>query len=265
LYNIMQRIITLFLFIGFLTLTACLPLETLPPTETPTPTETTLPTSTIIWFPPSATSTLLAFPTYTGTPEMLPGIGSVILSDDFSDEIYWDIASSDQGSAGIGRNRLSIAAQPDVTLASFRRDVNLGDFYAEITAHPSLCRGEDTYGLIIRAQGNSFYRFSLSCNSMIQAERFKSNVRLVLQQPVLSGDAPRGAPGEVRIGLWANGGEMRLFLNGRFQFSVTDIAFPSGAIGLFARGAGDTPVSVTFSDLVVYDVNYITPTKTPAP
>ena len=196
---------------------------------------------------------------------MLPGIGSTILSDDFSNDIYWDIASSDQGSAGINRNRLAISAQPDIYLASFRRDVTLGDFYLEVTAHPSLCRGEDTYGVIIRAQGNSFYRFSLSCNSMIQAERIKSNVRLVLQQPVLSGDAPRGAPGEVRIGVWAVDGEMRLFLNGRFQFSVTDIAFSSGAIGLFARGTGDAPVSVTFSDLIVYDVSYIPPTRTPSP
>jgi len=196
---------------------------------------------------------------------MSPGIGSTIFSDDFSNDIYWDIASSDQGSAGIGRNLLAISAQPEVYMASFRRDIILGDFYEEVTAHPSLCSGEDTYGIIIRAQGNSFYRFGLSCNSMIQAERIKSNVRLVLQQPVLSGDAPRGAPGEVRIGIWAVGGEMRLFLNGRFQFSVKDVAFPSGAIGLFARGAGDAPVSVTFSDLIVYDVNYIPPTRTPSP
>ena len=196
---------------------------------------------------------------------MSPGIGSTILSDDFSNGFNWDIASSDQGSAGIDRNRLAISAQPEIYMTSFRRDVTLGDFYLEVTAHPSLCRGEDVYGVIIRAQGNSFYRFSLSCNSMIQAERIKSSVRLVLQQPVLSGDAPRGAPGEVRIGVWAVGSEMRLFLNDRFQFSVTDITFPSGAIGLFARGAGDAPVSVTFSDLIVYDVSYIPPTRTPSP
>jgi hypothetical protein len=261
----MQRIITTFLFIGFLLLTACLPLEPIPPTETPQPTETTLPISTVIWFPASATPALLAFPTYTGTPEMSPGIGSILFSDDFSDDSIWDTAASDQGSAAISRNRLSLAAQPGVYLVSMNRDATLGDFYAEITARPSLCRGEDSYGIIIRAQGNSFYRFSLSCNSMIQAERFKSNLRLVLQQPVLSGDAPPGAPGEVRIGIWAVGAEMRLFLNGRFQFSITDVNFPSGAFGLFARGAGDTPLSVTFSDLIVYDVDYVPPTRTPVP
>ncbi|MBK9925757.1 MAG: hypothetical protein IPP66_10735 [Anaerolineales bacterium] len=261
----MQRIFVIFLFVGFLTLTACLPSQTILPTETPQPSETALPTSTVIWFPPSATSTLLAFPTYTGTPEMSPGIGAEILSDDFSDDSNWDTATSDQGSANISRNRLSLFAQPGITLTSMNRIALLTDFYAEITVNLSLCRGEDSYGLIVRSQGNSFYRFSLACNSMIQAERIKSNVRLGLQQPVPSGDAPAGAPGEVHIGLWAVGGEMRLFLNGRFQFSVTDIAFSSGGFGVFARGGGDTPVSVIFSDFVVYDVSYTVPTKTPMP
>ena len=261
----MQRKIISFLFIGLLTLTACLPLESIPATETPIPTETTLPTPTIVWFPPSATPTLLAFPTNTTMPEMNPGIGAKILTDNFSDDSVWDTAVSDQASAAISRNRLSLAVQPGVYLQSLRRDVTLGDFYAEITARPSLCRGDDNYGLIVRAIGTYFYRFVLDCNRMIYVERINSGVKLILFDPVPSGDAPAGAPGEVKIGLWAVGKEMRLFLNDRFQFSVIDKSFPSGALGLFARSAGDTPMSVTFSDLTVYDVEYVAPTRTPSP
>jgi hypothetical protein len=246
-------------------LSACLPSESILPTETPPFSDTPPPSPTIVWFPPSATPTLLAFPTHTVTPEMNPGIGSIILNDDFSNDLVWDIASSDQGSAAIGRNRLSLAAQPGIYLSSFRRDVILSDFYAEITARPSLCRGDDNYGIIIRSTGDSFYRFTLTCNSMISAERIRSSVRLLMQGPTPSGDAPPGAPGEVHIGMWAVGSEMRLFLNGRFQFSITDLSTPSGAFGVFARGAGDTPVSVIFSDLLVYDVDYVPPTRTPAP
>ena len=261
----MRRFVPYFLFTGLLLLTSCLPSEPVSPTETPLPSDTPLPSPTIVWFPPSATPTLLTVPTYTATPEMSPGIGAVLLTDDFSNDLIWDIASSDQGSAAIGRNRLSLAAQPGVYLASFRRDVVLSDFYAEITARPSLCRGDDSYGVIIRSTGDSFYRFTLTCNSMISAERYRSSVRLLMQSPTPSGDAPPGAPGEVRIGMWAFGNEMRLFLNGRFQFSITDPSTPSGAFGVFARGAGDTPVSVIFSDLIVYDVDYIAPTRTPMP
>jgi len=261
----MPRIVISFLFIGFLLLTACLPLGPIPPTETPIPTETTFPTPTIIWFPPSATPTLLAFPTYTGTPEMNPGIGAKIFTDDFSDELFWDTAVSDQASAAISGNRLSLVVQPNLSIASLRRGVTLSDFYAEITARPSLCRDEDNYGLIVRAIGTYFYRFVLSCNRMISVERINSGVKLIIFDPVPSGDAPAGAPGEVKIGIWAAGSEMRLFLNDRFQFSITDKSFSSGALGVFARSAGDTPMSVTFSDLTVYDVNYVPPTRTPRP
>ncbi len=246
---------------------ACLPLDSPPPTETPSPTasQTPPPTQTIVWFPPSATPTLLAFPTYTATPEMSPGIGAVTLTDDFSDSSVWDTATSDQGSAAISRNRLTLAVQPGIYLQSMRRDVALSDFYAEITARPSLCRGDDSYGIIIRSTGSSFYRFVLSCNRQVRAERISGGVRLPIQEAVLSGDAPPGAPGEVVIGIWAVGREMRLFLNGRFQFSVSEPTFPSGAFGVFARAAGDTSMSVTFSDLTVYDVDYVLPTRTPIP
>ncbi len=261
----MRRSSISFLLFGFLLLSACLPLESIPPTETPVPTETTLPTPTIVWFPPSATPTLLAFPTYTATAEMNPGIGLKILTDNFSDDTVWDTAASDQGSAAVSRNRLSLAVQSNISITSLRRGINLTDFYAEITARPSLCRGNDNYGLIVRATGTYFYRFVLDCNRMIYAERINSGVKLIIFDPVLSGDAPPGAPGEVKIGIWAVGSEMRLFLNDRFQFSITDKSFLSGALGVFARSASDTPMSVTFSDLTVYDVNYIPPTRTPSP
>ncbi len=249
-----------------LLLVACLPLNSPLPTETPILTETALPTETIVWFPPSATPTQLAVPTYTATPDMSPGIGDITLRDDFSgaSASVWDIATSNHGSAAISRNQLTLVVQPGYYLASMRRKVTLSDFYAEITARPSLCRGEDSYGILVRGVGSSFYRFVLTCSRQIRAERITGGTKLSIYEPVASGDAP-GAPGEVRIGIWAVGDDMRLFLNGRYQFSIIEKTFSSGAFGVFVRSTGDTPVTVTFSDLNVYDVNYIPPTKTPIP
>jgi hypothetical protein len=248
-----------FLFVG------CLPLDSTLPTATPLPMDTPTQTPTIVWFPASATPTLLTFPTYTGTPEMKPGVGSEALTDDFSNKKLWDTAVSEQGSAAISRNRLSLAIQPGVYLASMRREGTFGNFYAEITARPSLCRGEDNYGVIVRSVGSSYYRLVLSCNAYVRAERVNGGIRLPLLESIPSGDAPRGAPGEVRIGIWAVGSDIRLFLNDRYQFGIRDKSFPSGAIGVFVRSEGDAPMSVTFSDLKVYDVDYVPPTSTPAP
>ncbi len=195
---------------------------------------------------------------------MNPGIGRVVLSDDFSDDNVWDTATSNNGSAAINHNHLTLVVQPGYYLASMRRESPFSDFYAEVTAQPSLCRGDDNYGVIVRGIGSSFYRFVLTCNRQVRAERVNGGTKLPLQGPVDSGDAP-GAPGEVEIGIWAVGSEMRLFLNGRYQFSIIDPSFPSGAIGVYARSTGDTPVTVTFSDLKVYDVHYMLPTRTPLP
>jgi hypothetical protein len=243
---------------------ACLPMGPLELTPTPVPPDTATPTATIVWFPPSPTSTLRAVPTSTGTPEMSPGIGAQIVKDDFSDDSVWDTAASENASAIVGMNRLSLAAQPGYYLSSMRRELPLTDFYAEITASPSLCRGDDNYGIIVRGVGSSFYRFVLTCNGEVRAERISGGTRLPIYDPVPSGDVAR-PPGEVRIGIWAVGEEMRLFLNDRFQFSVRDPKFPIGAFGVFVRSNGDEPVSVTFSDFQAYDVNYILPTKTPIP
>jgi len=248
-----------------LILSACLPLNSIPATEPPLPSDTPPPTATIVWFPPSATPTLNALPTYTSTPEMNPGIGEQIIADNFSDDSVWDTVSSDQASAIIKNKHLTLAVEPGVSVASLRRDITLGNFYAEITAQPRLCHGDDNYGFIIHSTGISFYRFILSCNGLIHVERIKSGERLLLYQPIASGDVPPGAPGEVRIGIWMVDGEMRLFLNGRYQFSVTEKTIPSGAFGVFTQSKGDTPVTVTFSDLKVYDVDYVPPTRTPSP
>ncbi len=261
----MRRLFISLLFIGLPLLGACLPLDSVSVTEPSPPTETALPTATIDWFPASATPTLKVLPTTTATPEMNPGIGKQIINDTFSNAKLWDTVNSNLASATVKNKRLTLAVEPGVSIASLRRDVTLDNFYAEITVRISLCRADDNYGIIIRSTGVSFYRFILSCNGLIHVERIKDSVRQVIYEPVPSGDVPPGAPGEVQIGIWAVGGEMRLFLNGRYQFSVVERTFPSGAFGVFTQSKGDTPVTVTFSDLKVYDVSYTFPTKTPAP
>jgi hypothetical protein len=219
-----------------------------------TPTETPPPTSTIVWFPPSATPTLRAESLLLPTADLRPALGGILIEDDFSDSSLWTLTTTNQGSAIIENNRLTLSVQGGANILTLRNDLLLTDFYAEITAKPSLCRGEDNYGLLIRADGASYYRFVLACNGTIRAERLLNGNRLPLQAPLPSADAPPGAPGEVRIGVWAVGREMRLFLNGRFQFSISEPALPSGTIGVFVRSAGDTAVVVSFSELVIQRV-----------
>ena len=230
-----------------------------------TATETPLPSPTIVWFPPSATPSPQALATQIPTPEQKPGIGAITLTDDFSSPDLWNPASSNEGSAIISDNHLTLAVPPGSSIFRIREGLVVSDFYAELTASPSLCRGEDEYGLLVRASAVAYYRLVLICNGTLQLDRVSGNSRQILQPAIPSSDVPTGAPAEVRMGVWAVGSDLRFFLNGRYQFSMNDRNYPSGTIGAFAHSVADTPVAVTFSNLTVYDVNYSPPTKTPRP
>jgi len=242
---------------------ACLPSEIV--LEAATATNTPSPSATILWFPPSATPTPLFIPTRAPTPERRPGVGEVLLRDNFSSAELWNTVASPQATVEVSHGHLTIAVGPGAGTFSLRQGEVFTDFYAEVTAHLNLCRGEDDYGLLVRASAVSAYRFALSCNGTTRAERVSVRTRLPLHPPVLSADAPPGAPAEVRLGVWAVGAELRFFLNGRYQFSLHDKSYPSGTLGVFARALGKTPVTVTFSDLVVYAVNYSPPLPTQSP
>ena len=238
-------------------------------TAIPTPSAETqeLPTSTatIVWFPPTGTPTPAPSEAPTATPVELPGVTDVLFSDDFSDPSHWQTFNSDQGAAIIEDNRLTLAVRaPNASIITLRDEPLLGNFYAEVTADTALCGGIDDYGVMFRtASGADFYRYALSCDGTERVDRVRSGQTSFMQPAVPSGDAPPGSPGEVRIGIWAVDNEFRFFLNGRYQFTVYDPLFRTGTLGLFARAGGDNTVSISFSDLVVNQVVYASPTTTP--
>jgi hypothetical protein len=157
-------------------------------------------------------------------------------------------------------------SQPRVYLFSLRREPLLTDFYAEITARLGLCSGPDEYGLLFRVNSaGDFYRFALTCTGEMRLDRVRSSQASLVYPRAFSGDVPPGAPGEVRIGVWAVGREMRFFLNDHYQFTVRDPVFRSGTLGVFARSGGETAVTVSFSDLIIRSVSYLSPTPSPTP
>ncbi len=194
-------------------------------------------------------------------------MGSEIFSDDFSSAEKWNTAASDEGSVSVSRNRITIAVKaPQTYLFSLRSEPLLTDFYAEISAHPALCRGGDSYGLLFRANNLASYRYTLACDGTVRLERMSVNRARIIHEPLPSGDAPPGSPGDVRLGIWVVGTEMRFFLNGRHQFTVNDVNLGIGSLGVFVQSsAASNATTVTFADLVVQSVVYVSPTPTMTP
>jgi hypothetical protein len=253
-------------------LAACLPQEqpSQPPAETPPPAPTSVQTATatVDWFPATSTPTLAPSPVFTPTPDLRPGLGQVLLQDDFTDPQAWQTGKNPAGNMAFGKNVLTLAvAAPKGALFSLRSGPELGDYYLEVTAAPSLCRGADAYGLLLRAASTpNFYRFSLTCDGQTRLERIHNGSAAVLQDWT-----PRiGPPLPSRLGVWIAGDEIRVFIDNYFQFSARDPVLTGGSLGLFARAAGDSALTVSFSDLVVRQVGpdpapvrTLSPTSTP--
>lgn len=217
---------------------------------------TETPTSTVVWFPPTATFT--PFPTLPVTPtlDLSPLAGELLISDTFTEPTLWTLGQTATTSIALGVQRLTLALdQPRGYLYSLRSQTELDDFYLEVTASPSLCKGADKYGLLLRVSPQlEFYRFSLSCDGHVSLDKYYQGKAYFPQPPILSGAVPPGAPSSSRLGVWASGKEMRFYVNGEFQFSVSDAALPRGGLGVFIRSAGETAVTVSFSDLQVYSL-----------
>jgi hypothetical protein len=275
----MRRITILLLAVSYI-LSACSPAAGPLPIDEGQITPSGLPnidnqptsTATINWFP--ATATWTPFPTIqpSATVQPLPGLGAQVFSEDFSALQAWTLAKP-AGSGGnsiiMDRNRLTLAINvPPASLASLNtgNDLALTNFYAEMTITINRCSGDDDYGMLFRAGSEAFaYRFLVNCGGKARVERVRDSTTFPLQEWLPSGDAPLGAPGQVRMGVWASGVELRFFLNGRYQFTVIDPIFKSGTLGVYASAISPDGLNVSFSDLTVKSVDYVSPTPSPTP
>lgn len=180
-----------------------------------------------------------------------------MLSDDFNDAGAWTLSQSTKASAALGVNELTLALhQPDGYLYSLRREPLLEDFYLEITASPNLCRDADEYGLLLRVSPSlDFYRFSLSCDGQARLDKYFQGVASSPQPWMMSGAIPPGAPSRSRIAVWAQGKEIRFFVNQEHLFTIQDPSLNSGTLGVFVRSGGENDLTVSFSELVIRQVS----------
>lgn len=225
-------------------------------TDTPIP-PTASPTATVDWFPATPTPTRASgfIPAATPAPISTPEYGKLIFSDSFDDPASWRLGRAGPGSIALGVNELTLAIQyPNGYLYSLRNGTQLGNYYLEITANPTICRGEDEYGVLVRVSpGLDFYRFSLTCSGQTRLDKYYQGKASSPQALTFNGQVPLGAPSQTRIGVLLQGKDLTLYLNGEPQYTVHDPSLVSGGIGVFARAAGEDPVTVNFSDLQVYE------------
>ena len=266
----MKKLLVGFLFFCWL-LAGCagLPGFTPEPTDTPTPpaTITPQPTATIVWFPATSTPTPPPTPAEPVPPteEPKPGVGDVVIEDMFSSNSGWLTGALEGGTSAIGNHALSLVIpESAVTISSQRFGEVPVNYYLEVTASASLCRGKDSYGLLFRSDGAySAYHWILTCDGQMRLERWRPSEAAAIQDWTYWGEG--GAPLSVRLGLWLYGSEMRFFVNGIYLFSVRDPVLNGTHLGVFAKSTGQNALSVSFSDLVIRQISGYQPSLVPSP
>lgn len=180
----------------------------------------------------------------------------MIYSDDFSDPARWETGELLDGWVSAGVNELSLGvSRPRGFLFSRLSDFDARDFYLEVSANPTICRGKDEYGILLRlASPQDFFRFALTCDGHARLDRLLKGEASASVPPTLSAAVPPGAPSRSRLAVWVRGGEYRFIANGQLLFTIEDASLPQGGIGLFARAAGEDHVAVNFSELIIYSL-----------
>lgn len=270
LFLMKSKIAILFILSCYLTFSGCSPARQVTPVNTLTPVPATrivTPTASPVWFPATPTAKASPTPPILPTPDLRPGLGDVIFTDTFKEQSNWETHRSEKGTILFGNDELTITiSQPKASLFTFRKADLVKDFYLELTASPSLCRNGDSYGVLFRVNSPlDYYRLIINCSGELRLESVRNGVFTVLQDWVVSSQVPPGSPLDIRVGLWASGNEKSVFVNDHYQFSVKDPVWKEGYVGFFARSAGDTALTVSFSDLTLRGVEIIRETKPPDP
>jgi hypothetical protein len=222
----------------------------------PTPSLTTM--ATVDWFPMTATPQTVVPATATPNPAASPQYGQSLFSDPFTQMGNWQNLQTANGIVSVADGAITLAVKKaPATLAVVRQDSAYDNFYLETTVkRVALCKNDDEIGLLFRVSGEqSYYRLVVDCQGLLALQQVVGGTPTMLANWTPSEQIPAGLWKSFTLGVWANGQEIRIYVNGQLQTEVIRDTFKSGGIGYFARTAGDTPLTVSFSDLTLYQVS----------
>ena len=246
-------------------LTGCMirvqPIADTPTPITPTPTETSTPTpvpaNTVVWFPATATPRPLNTPTPFPTVNVLPQLGSVLLSDDFSDDRNWQTYRSPAGNAVISNNELTLALQNSKnSIASYSSLPQMGDYYLSMNVSLSLCaNANDWYGIAFRIQdSDNTYRWLFNCLGQTRVDRVYHGRVYLISDWDINGAIKPAAPQKFSVGIAAVGSSLRFYANNTLLTEEEDTIFTTGGYGLLASSEGLSPLTVSFSDFKLTEI-----------
>lgn len=250
------------------TLEPTLPLvieKTLPPTEVQAPTETVAPTEEPTLEPTTAPTqaatatagsgiptaaitplgTVTTGPTATLSPtDIRTLLGAATDTDpmDNANKWFWPGGMDDFTSVSWSNGIMSLTGLKNVAGWRLPQTQNSANMYTEMTVKNGECSGLDSYGFIVRVPvanpPNQGYLFEVSCDGQYRFWKWDGKVgekgtATTLVAWKANDSITKGSNAINRLGVWANGSNFKLYVNGVLLEEVTNSSFSSGFFGIF--------------------------------
>ncbi len=228
----------------------------------PVPTDTPIPPATATALPsPSPTTT----PALTATPGATPTLaaadprdtlGEPAFQDTFTTAQNWALYEDDNVGFTLQDGKLRMQAfDPDFWEGWLLSWPVVSDFYLEMRATTGDCNGPDRYGLMARAtssdKGWVGYLFGVTCNGNYALRSWEGDSFRKIIDWTPSSLIRTGPSQTNRLGLWAEGDNLRLYINGTLVAEVQDQGHEQGKFGLFI-GSGQTQDMTVWVEEVAY-------------
>jgi hypothetical protein len=212
---------------------------------------------------PTATASPSQIPVSTGIPtstlspnDPKAGLGNPAWFDSLTDGDNWPLYEDDHVRFEIeNENLIMTAFNPDNWNGWMLTWPVISDFYLEAEVMVGACSGLDAYGLVYRASrieiGHQGYLFGISCDGQYSLRIWDGQALSNVIDWTMSSLLSSGADQTHRIGVWAEGDLMRLFVNGNLLIEVVDTQLSRGMFGVFI-GAAQTEDLTAFVKEIGY-------------
>jgi len=259
--------------------------KTLPPTETQAPAETVAPTEEPTLEPTAvptqaATAADIGVPTAAITPLVTATTGptATLSSNDLrtvlgtptdtdpmdnANKWFWPGGVDNFTAASWSNGMMSLTGLTDVAGWRLPQAQNSTNMYTEMTVKSGECSGLDSYGLIVRVPvfnpPNQGYLFEVSCDGQYRFWKWdgkagEKGTATTLVAWKASDSIVKDSNAVNRLGVWANGSNFKLYVNGVLLEEVTNSSFSSGFFGIFVN-PGPTAKYTIQVDEVSYWLN----------
>jgi hypothetical protein len=184
-----------------------------------------------------------------------PGLGGVLISDDFSSPL-WSTGTNTDSSVEYANNALQMIVHPKNTFVwSPLNDQDYQNIHLEVTVINNATDSTTAFGLICNQQAENFYYFAITPAgqyAIAKAAEGQDDLFLTNDDQWTNSDLIPTDASSYRVGADCGNGTLTLYVDGQQIDSVSDASYTTGGVALFTwSGEEATNTNVSFDDFLM--------------